>query len=266
MAEETSSLARPPFAEEEAHSTAHHLGARITWIALTIITVGLALIAFQRNSALADAQGQLARANTAAAETRADLTKATAQADDLQSQLSQANAHLASAQAQARSEQSDLRSQLDQARTQATALQSQLAQAGTRSAELQARLARANEASSQMSRDLDAAKSEASDAQAQLVAARNEIAQLQPAAAQSRALPVVTSFKRSFWGGTFSLQVTNRNSAPLTIAITASGPKSPAPKSATIDGGSTYGMKGLPKGTNVTITADGYDPLNLTVP
>jgi len=98
---------------------------------------------------------------------------------------------------------------------------------------------------------------------------------LQPLADKAMALPVKTSFekvKAGENGGQFSLKVTNTSKESLKIAVavvesvtTHSHPKNRTLPAQTVKAGDHVSVDDLAVGDKVTLSAEGFEPLVLTV-
>jgi hypothetical protein len=219
----------------------------------------------QQNTALANTRTQLERANSETAGVKADLTKANAKSADLQSQLDKAKQEQTNLQAEMKKNQemgAGLQTQLDQTKAD---LKSQEEKAKSETDDLQAQLLKANNTSAGLRNELATARNQANDLKNQLATAKDTMAkQAPPAAAQTRVLPLTTDFKKSFFGSTFTLKISNSGTDALKLDIDISGsPKTPS-KSATIEGGGTMELKDLAAGAKIAIASDGFAPISLT--
>jgi len=266
---ETSSQDTSPSTSDEGHKRkGAPFGLLATCVILAVAVVSLGVMISKRNATVTAVNAQLDKANTATTQAKADLSRANDRADELQQQLDAAKNQSSDLQAQlkkAKGQGADLQARLDKATSHGSDLQTQLDQAQANSTESQTQLAKAKEAASGMRKELDQARSQTEDLKAQLTKAQGEIAKMQPLAAKARALPVATTFEKSFWSSGATLHVKNLSSQPLKVEISLAGAANAASKTATIAGGATLDVQDLAAGAHVVIASDGFDPANLTV-
>jgi septal ring factor EnvC (AmiA/AmiB activator) len=271
MSDASQQATNPPSIHHDDEHEHGHLrtpfGIRATCLVLAIAAIALACMVYQRNALVADVRNQLNQSDSQVTQLKSDLDKAKAASSGLQSQLDGFKSQVADLNSQldkARGQTTDVQSQLDKALSDRTALQQQVASDKTESADLRAQLTQANDKSAGLIKDLDQSKIREADLQAQLDKAQGAAASLQPKAVAARAMPIATAFKKSFWGGKYTMSVTNLDPGPLALNITVPGGAEVAPISVTIKSGATYEVKDLAPGANIAIAGDGYDSVNLT--
>ena len=254
------------------HATGEQSKRRSAPVALTVIAVLLALSAAaltyklkQQSTTIADARAQMVQANSNTDVAKAELTAANAKSVNLQAQLEKANRGQADLQAQMKKTEElgvNLQAQLDKAQAD---LKSQQATAQTQSSEFQSQLGLANDSAAGLRKELATAKSQIDDLKGQIAKAQAEVtAPAQAVAAPPKILPLTAEFKKSFFGGNYSLQVKNTGADPLTLDIGITGSDKTPSRSETIQAGGTLKIDGMVAGASVVIKSDGFQPVTLT--
>jgi uncharacterized phage infection (PIP) family protein YhgE len=257
----------PSLHHDEEHEHGHDhaktpFGAIAACAILAIATIVLAYSVHQGNNAAADLRGQLNQATSEITGLKADVDKANSAAAGLRSQLDSTQGQLAdfkSQLGQAQSQKAAAQSQLAKAQDERAAMQRQVDNEKAQLSESQARLDQANNKVSALSKDLDEAKSQSADLRSQLAKAQEQASVQAP---KLLSMPIATEFKKSFWGSSYTLHVTNLNPDPLVLSITVAGRN--APIAATIKSGATFDVDGLAAGTSVAIAGGDYASVNLT--
>jgi len=255
------------------HASGEPAKRRSASVAPTVIAIILAVVAGflafklqHQNTAFADLRTQLDRANSENTAVKAELANANTKSANLQTQLDQAQKQQADLQAQAKKTEelgANLQAELQKAqadlKTQQENSQSQLADA-------QAQFASANDKLTGLRKELTTAKSQIDDLNSQLAKAKEAAAPPQPVAAPpaARALPLTTEFKKSFFGGNFTLHLKNTGPDPLKLNIEVSGSDKTPSKSVTVKGGDTFKLDGLAAGAKVVVASEGFESVTLT--
>jgi septal ring factor EnvC (AmiA/AmiB activator) len=258
------------FHHDDEHEHAHAktpFGIVATCIILAVACAILGYSVAQRSTTISDLRTQLNQATSEITQLKTDGDQAKSQANGLKSQLDASAAQVSGLKGQldqAQSQRTAIQAQLDKAKTDQSALQRQLDTDKTQIADVQGQLGQANDRVSAISKERDDAKAQAADLRSQLEKAQADASKPQAAAQSARTLPIATEFKKSFWGSTFVLHVTNVNADPVKVNITVTGAGSRPPVSTTINSGAAFDVKDLPAGANVVIAGDGFESVSLT--
>jgi septal ring factor EnvC (AmiA/AmiB activator) len=266
MSDITSPVSGPHSAPHDQHDM--HVGSpfalRATLLLVAVVAIVLAYVVFHEKSELSNTRTQLTQATADATQARAEADKNKTDATGLQTKLSAATAHATDLQQQlatAQGQGTDFQAQLAKSHAAQTDMRSQLDTAKAQAAGLQSELTRSNDSMADVRKQLDQANARATDLQAQIDKAKSDAASPPAAVAALRTLPISAMFEKGFFGGKYTLHVTNQGSGALPINVTVNG--GPV-KSSTLQAGATSDFKDLPSGASVVVSSDGFQTSNLT--
>jgi flagellar biosynthesis chaperone FliJ len=260
----------PSIHHDEEHEHGHDhaktpFGMIAACVVLAAASIVLAFSVHERNGVVADLRTQLNQATSDLTGLKADSEKANTMASGLKTQLDSAQGQLADFKSQldqAQSQKSAAQTQLTKIESERSALQRQVDGDKAQLADSQSQLGQANDKIAGLAKELDRAKSQSADLQSQLAKAQGDLAAIQAPAQKVQNMPISTEFKKSFFGSSYTLHVTNLNPDPLNVSITVAGKN--APVTAAIKSGATFNVDGVAAGSNVVIASGNYASVNLT--
>jgi hypothetical protein len=208
-------------------------------------------------------QGALDKATAANVRLQSDLEKAKGEAADLKAKLIQADAASSQLRAQVEADSSEaagLRGQIEKAKEDASGLRSELASTQSEKAGL--------------AKELEQAKAQGSELQGRLEKSQAYVASIRPLLARARHLPIRTSYEKVLGSpfelvngrSSYTLHVNNLSLEPLGVDLTIVNAGHTISQSNTIAGGATLNIERLSAGAKVTIGADTFEAVSLTVP
>jgi septal ring factor EnvC (AmiA/AmiB activator) len=251
---------------EHTKHRAGSLGYAIVGIILVAAILVLALKLKQEGASLASVQNQLEQTNSDLTAAKASLAASEGKATTLQSQLDQVrreNNDLQTRVKNAEDANATFQTQLSQAKADA---QSQQRKLQTQVDQMEAQVNLADESTARLKQDLTAAQRQNEELKAQLAKAQEaaSAATAPMKVAAARPLPLASQFKKSFWGGSFTLELKNQGSAPLNLNLEITGSDKTPSRAATIESGGTFKLSDVAPGAKIVVTGEGFQPMTLT--